>query len=108
MAESFNLKHFSTGESPNRKITVSKIGAIIGTPNSRKLIRSEIELNTQPLIPNNPVVSELIQNKATPPKRTPKKRGRKPKIVSNECASGTIEPTASEFKRVLRSRDNKQ
>ena len=72
------------------------------------MIRSEIELNTQSLIPNNPIVSEIIQNKASPPKKTPKKRGRKPKIVSNECTSETIEPTASEFKRVLRSRDNKQ
>jgi hypothetical protein len=41
----------------NRQITVSKIGAIKGTPDRRKLIRSEIELNTQPLISYNSIVS---------------------------------------------------
>ena len=72
------------------------------------MIRSEIELITQPLKLNNPVVSEIIQNKATPPKKTPKKRGRKPKMVSNDCESGTIEPTPSGFERFLRFRDNKK
>jgi hypothetical protein len=37
------------------------------------MIRSEIELNTQPLIPNNPIMSEIIQNKASSPKKNSKK-----------------------------------
>ena len=49
-------------------------------------------------------MSEIIQNKASSRKKTPKKRGRKPKIVSNDCQSGAID----EMKRVLRSRDNKK
>jgi hypothetical protein len=65
LAEKFNLKNHSVGESPNRHIIIGKIGSIIGPSNNRKKIQAETEICTQPFIPNHPKISEIVNDPAS-------------------------------------------
>jgi transposase-like protein len=102
IAEKFSLKHHSFGESPDRYIIIGKIGSIIGTPNSRKIIRAETEIWTQTIIPSDPKITEILSSNQTPLKKTPKKRGRKPKNASKDQTNANP-ATETQAKRVLRS-----
>ncbi len=76
--EKYNLQHISQGFSPNRKIIVSKIGTILGKKTTQKEISADLAKISIPKIPNNQHVTDILNAKALTPKRTPKKRGRKP------------------------------
>jgi transposase-like protein len=104
LAEKFNLKHHSFGESPNRHIIIGKMGSIIGNPTSKKIIQAETEIFTQPIIPNDPKVQEIIDKNLLEIKKTPKKRGRKPKNATNNVQAISNPASNTPPMRVLRSK----
>jgi hypothetical protein len=88
---------------------VSKIGTIIGKKTTQKEISADLAKISIPNIPNSQHVNDIINAKALTPKRTPKKRGRKPKALTdgdkNDNSQVAVEPSQSQ--RELRSRKQK-
>ncbi len=105
VAESLNLKHSSEGTSPERILVITKLGHIVGSSVERKTIRETLILNSQPEIPNHQHISDILNAESEKVKRTPKKRGRKPK-GSQESMTSTANNVEAP-KRELRSRTKK-
>ncbi len=112
--EKYSLQHISQGFSPNRKLIVSKIGTILGKKTTQKEISADLAKISIPKIPNNQHVTDLLNTKALTPKRTPKKRGRKPKALTdgdkndkNENANAQVSVEPSQSQRELRPRKPK-
>jgi hypothetical protein len=105
------LQHISQGFSPNRNIIVSKIGTIVGKKTTQKEISADLAKISIPKITDSQHVTDILNAKALTPKRTPKKRGRKPKAskngdkIDNENAQVAVEPSQSQ--RELRPRKQK-
>ncbi len=90
---------------------MSKIGTILGKKTNQKEISADLAKISIPKIPNNQHVTDILNLEALTPKRTPKKRGRKPKaltdgdINANANAQVSVEPSQSQ--RELRPRKKK-
>jgi hypothetical protein len=109
--EKYSLQHISQGFSPNRKIIVSKIGTIIGKKTTQKEISADLAKISIPNIPNSQHVNDILNAKALTPKRTPKKRGRKPKALKdgdkNDTDNAQVAVESSQSQRELRPRKQK-